>query len=593
MTSRALGRHGATRLSAPGYALQLDPEGLARVRLEWPPGRPLFELTLLSSAHAGGRLDELLEAGPPEARAIADGVVEITQEARTTLWPRKRAVLRSYPNRLEYWLELDGRGALDEVCFFEAGTRSELYSDRPSPAGWRRAAREREGWQASRAFYSTVFDPRPNGAFQQYRWFGDSAANGVRDEARLGGSWFFNPAPFAFGLGDPERWAMIGLGCPIDQARFARVTYRGGPGWGLGLDYEGYEMVDGAWRSPTVVILPAADELAGLAAYAAWLRAAGLCPSAEPVGPTWWREPIWCGWGEQVAQAGPLGCAPQDLSSQGTYQAWLEHLAAREVRPGTIVVDDRWMAQLGRPEPHPTRWPDLADFIADRHRAGQRVLLWHDVWALEGPAEPDELISGADGQPARGLFGAPLADPTSPRAERRLRDLMGRLLAPPPRGLGADGLKLDFLHSAPSGSGYRLQRADWGFALLHRLLGLTYRLAKEVNPTALIESSAANPLFRDTADLVRLNDLHTDLRSVVDPMSFRADVARAAGFELVDCDGWPAPSRAALLDYVRVQPRLGIPALYYATRLDQSGEPLADSDYAEIAATWATYRRSL
>jgi hypothetical protein len=87
--------------------------------------------------------------------------------------------------------------------------------------------------------------------------------------------------------------------------------------------------------------------------------------------------------------------------------------------------------------------------------------------------------------------------------------------------------------------------------------------------------------------------LHTDLTSVLEMMRHRARVARAAGWDLIDTDGWPIPSRAALREYVEAQPELGIPALYYASRLDQSGEVLVDEDYWLITGVWDRYRRGV
>jgi hypothetical protein len=248
------------------------------------------------------------------------------------------------------------------------------------------------------------------------------------------------------------------------------------------------------------------------------------------------------------------------------------------------------MARLGEAEPHPERWPDLAGFIASRQQQGQRVLLWHNVWEWES-AGGDRWDDGPDlvqrnGELALGAFGSVVIDPSGPRTERHLRHVMHRLLARPPHGLGADGLKLDITHSTPSGSGHVLQGNLWGNALLHHLLARIYELAKEVEPTAMIECHAANPLFLDTADVLRLNDLHTDLASVAEMMRFRSRVARTAGFEQLDCDGWPMPSRAALREYTRTQPELGIPALYYATRVDRGGELLQPEDYREIARAW-------
>ncbi|MCC7106940.1 MAG: hypothetical protein IT307_17540, partial [Chloroflexi bacterium] len=168
-----------------------------------------------------------------------------------------------------------------------------------------------------------------------------------------------------------------------------------------------------------------------------------------------------------------------------------------------------------------------------------------------------------------------------------------RLLAPPPRGLSADGLKLDITHSTPGGPDLKLHGRERGNGLLRRLLKTTYEAAKDVRPDALIESHAANPFFRDACDVLRLNDVFTDRTSVVAEMEHRSRVARAAGFDLIDTDCWAMPSRAALVEYVEAQPSLGIPALYYATRVDRSQERLRDADYRRIAGAWARYRATL
>ena len=50
------------------------------------------------------------------------------------------------------------------------------------------------------------------------------------------------------------------------------------------------------------------------------------------------------------------------------------------------------------------------------------------------------------------------------------------------------------------------------------------------------------------------------------------------------------PDRAQWRSYVAAQAALGVPALYYAERIDRTQEPLRDDDLALVAATWRTYR---
>src|SRR5438445_5450810 len=55
------------------------------------------------------------------------------------------------------------------------------------------------------------------------------------------------------------------------------------------------------WCAPELVLSPAANPYAAVEGYCDWLRAERLAPTlAHRETPAWWREPIFCGWGEQV-----------------------------------------------------------------------------------------------------------------------------------------------------------------------------------------------------------------------------------------------------------------------------------------------------
>jgi hypothetical protein len=552
-------------VDAPGYRLVVAPEDGRRVRLEVPPGRPLADLVLISSAHPPRAVDELSELGRIEVREAEGGAIVVSQDARSTVWESKRAELECRPDGLVYRATFRGSAPIDELHLFESGDRDTSYLNRPTLSGFWRPPRARGGWAASRGYFPRVFSPAPNGAGRTHFWSGERATNHPANEAPFwGGDWFFTPAPFAYALGGDGRWLVAGLAARQEELSFVHFDYRGGETWGLALTYQGRTRADGVWESPRVLLLPAADEYAGLAAYRDWLEADDLLPASSSTAEAWWREPIWCGWGEQVAREGCERAAA--LSTRRNYERWLAILDRHAISPGTVVIDDRWQARLGHPEPS-RRWNGLGGFIAGQHAAGRRVLLWHNVWEVEAP-DPDDALVTRDGRPAIGAFGYPMVDPTAPGFVERLRRVMTRLLAPPPTGFGADGLKLDITHSTPEGSGYRLAAdeatgspASWGNALLYHVLRETYRAAKEVRPDALVESHAVNPLFRDTCDVIRLNDVFSDRASVVEEMRHRGQVARAAGFSLIDTDCWTMPTRAALIEYVEAQPALGIPSL--------------------------------
>jgi hypothetical protein len=313
---------------------------------------------------------------------------------------------------------------------------------------------------------------------------------------------------------------------------------------------------------------------------------------------------MFCGWGAQCALAAqragyrPTGDpridGPAFLATmrgapawarQDAYERFLQILLEHQLRPSTVTIDDKWQATYGANEVDPDKWPDLPGFISRRHAAGQHVLLWLKAWDPEGvPA--DECV--------RNAAGTVLAvDPTNPCFERRLRDSVRRMLSVD--GYHADGFKVDFTHRIPVGPGLRLCGRERGLELLKRYLEIIHSEAKQVKPDALIVTHTPHPYLADVLDMIRLNDM-LDLTRLAEPVagadiaatvSARARVARAACPEaLIDTDNWPVRDRRSWREYVRLQPSLGIPSLYFADRIDLTQEPLDDGDYALIRESW-------
>ena len=79
---------------------------------------------------------------------------------------------------------------------------------------------------------------------------------------------------------------------------------------------------------------------------------------------------------------------------------------------------------------------------------------------------------------------------------------------------------------------------------------------------------------------------------LLEAMRHRAKVAAAVWPRWpIDTDNWPSPNRNWWRQYLIEQPRLGIPSLYYAAHIDQSGEALTAEDYEAVADTWDAYRK--
>ncbi|WP_113701572.1 hypothetical protein [Nonomuraea lactucae] len=535
-------------------------------------------LSLLASVHTSARRDETYETLPP-VLTRDDGRAVFHLPQRTAAWQTKTVRLTCTPDAIALDVSVEGEAMVGDVTLL--GGRAVLNT---GPAGTFRSGLLARG----------VFSPAPAQPVQVVRPAGTPVTLGVVGDSRPGRLHaVFSPPPLVLALGRHESrtatgvpegpWLGVSVWAGVADLTFTQFAYEPLDGGTLlRLDYEGRTAARGTWTSPAIVISPAATPWEAVARHRADLVAHGLAPGG-PVHPryAWWERPIFCGWGAQCARARD-GVTPMELSRQDLYDGWLDRLEEHGLVPGTIVIDDRWQAAYGSPEPDPARWPRLREWIAARHERGQRVLLWWRAWAPHG-LPPEECVTDPAGRPVA-------ADPTNPAYRRRLAAAVEHMLG----RLGADGLKIDFTQWSPSGSHLRSYGPNWGISLLHEMLATMYEAAKLVRPDALIVTHTPHPAFADVCDMIRLNDvLDTDPHGrpvpAADQLRFRhAVAAHAMPGHLVDTDQWPMRTRADWLAYARVQPELGVPALYYAESIDGSGEEITGEDLRLVARWWGT-----
>jgi hypothetical protein len=578
-------------LTTPAYRVLVRRDRPLAV-VESPAGERVARLVLLAAIDTTDGLD-----GAPDlpvvrlGRTSADETTFVV-ETPSTRWRSKRVILRCLPDALEISAEVEGEGDLADVRL--------LGGRHPGDRAWG------SGFQRSRIDAATLVSPNPEDPRRIAVSTNEPTTIGVVGGGGIGrGHWFFTPAPLclvfsAERTADPAvppagPWTSVGLAAPVEELTFSAMLYEPlDAAFALRLDYEGQTRVGGSWRSPAVVVrVGASDAYEAIARDAAGLAERGLAPPRSPAptaadAPVWWFEPIFCGWGAQGAIAAFDDSQPADHATQATYDRFLQELHAHGIDPGTIVIDDRWERRYGSGEPDRERWPDLAAWIERRHAEGRRVLVWWKAWDPEA-VSASMCVTTATARPVA-------VDPSNPAYRSFLADRIAALLAPPPDGLGADGLKIDFTARTPSGAGLLRHGPEWGIALLHRLLATIHDAAKAARPDALVVAHAPNAAFADVADAVRLNDvLRLDDADwdvpVVAQMRHRAAVARAAvpGL-LVETDDWGMPSHAAWREFLGAKAALGIPSLYYTTRLDLTGEALSDDDAAAVRAVWTAWR---
>jgi hypothetical protein len=544
------------------------------------------ELRMLAAVDRVDVRDETLAVDGPVVEAMGDGSTRLTWALRSTAWDAVRVVILARPDRLAVHAEVDGAGRLGDATLL----------------GGRLVTPRANGSVMSGAWFESMVSGGPADPGRIVRHATESADIGVASGSEPGrGAWFFTPGPFVYAVsrsaaGDPlvpppGRWLGLGLRVGRGDAGFTSFGYRAlDRGFAFTLDYDGRTRVDGTWRSPAVVLREAADPYVAIADWREDLEESGAVetPELRPV-PDWWRQPMFCGWGAQAALAHearlPMSAAPGN-ATQAAYDGFLAELETRGIRPGTIVVDDKWQRAYGTNEPDAVKWPDLRGWIARRHDAGRRVLLWVKAWDPEGLPDEACILTAS---------GARLAvDPESTAGEAALRTATRRILDP--ADMDADGIKLDFTARTPTGRAITRDGTSWGVDLLARLLDIIADEARATKPDALVIGHAPNPLTAPALGMLRLNDaLRLDdprpLADLVAQMRHRAAIVRAACPGVpIDTDDWCAPDRAGWRAYAEAKVELGVPALYYTTRLDLSGEPLDDDDAALIRRTWAAYR---
>lgn len=553
-------------LRAGRYTL-VFPNDRPFVFVESSEGERLAELFVFSSVNPMHGRDETYASGEWVAQQTDYGY-EFSLTATSTAWAGKTYILRCYPARFTYHIEVEGEGALAEVNYFGG-----YYSE---------SLRWSSGFFWSGQRFSQIFNPEPN-IPEVFHLPASSISKidltGVPIPAR--GDWFFTPPPFCFAGEVPGGWLAMGVEAPAGTNTYTEYTYQGTlEAFYLSLSYEGHTQVAGRYALPAIGFDFADSEYAALSAHVTALRAAGHVPVPEVNAPAWWKTPIFCGWGSQCHLAAvERGHAPS-YARQENYERFMAAMDDNDLNPGIVVLDDKWQATYGSNRVDEDKWPNLEGFIASQHERGRRVLLWLKAWDPEG-ISVEECVTHAGGQPVA-------VDPTNPAYERRFRESIRYMLSSD--GYDADGFKIDFTARIPSGPGLRKHGQEWGVELMKRWLSILYSEAKQVKPDALVMTHTPHPYLADVLDMIRLNDINVG-KDVNRAMMHRAKVARAACPEaIIDTDNWPITDKTSWRAYVELQPELGVPSLYFATHIDATQEPLAPEDYELIRQTWAKHR---
>lgn len=504
----------------------------------------------------------------PEVTRGADGA-DIVWNAGSAVWDEKTYSLRLDPHSIRYQVRVKGSHILRSLRYFDGGT--------DDSSGW------------SFFDFSRYFTPECSLLDQRY-WksmqYGciDASTSLLQDELTDRHDYMhrlFTPPPLCYSLGfNSGPWLGAGVMPERGQYGFSRFEYMPERNtFCFRLTYDGMTRVDGEWASPEFTFHPGSDEYDAIRRYCDSMRSRGLVdPNVHPRA-EWWSKPIFCGWGEQGVQRRKRGLeTTQELATQEMYDSFLAIIREKRLKPGIIVIDDKWQNQYGTLEVNTGKWPDLRGWIDARHEEGLHVLLWFGVWNPEG-LSPEETVKDPSGNVV-------CADPSSPAYQARIRAAIRRMVSDEPGCCNADGIKYDWTGMVV-GEGFSTHSGIWGIEMQKSLAKQVYDALKAAKPDALMISHTANSYFAECVDMLRLNDTYAGAREVVDMMIHRARIANiACPHALIDCDNCSAPSHTEWLRYTRMQPLIGVPSLYFLTAVDGTMEPITDADWDALAPIW-------
>jgi hypothetical protein len=509
----------------------------------------------------------------------APGAWELNAAAQSNLWTNRRFQWRFFPDRIEFQQFASGHGKLGRSYFLSNGVSNR----------WDKGTTTGHEWDAT-IYADCYFAPNPNHANQfefniaMPQILGFSVGREPQSEEdfrpeRMTG--IFAPPPLFLAFHLDKTWTGVGIGAHPGDYQFPALEYTGSryAGASFFVDYMGYRAIDGDFASPVLAINFAYDPLDALESYTTWLDQSGFSTQPENHDVLWHHLPIFCGWAEQTVESVPEGIAPNTKATQANYENWLAILDQRKLPVGTLVIDDKWQQAYGTFAVDQQKWPDMKAFVAAQHAKGRHVLLWVPVAETDGL--PESLCVKA---PSQGQSKCVIADVGNPAYDDYLRPRIRHLI----QDIGIDGFKEDWV-GAPAAPGLPLTGPATGIEFVRRFQWILYSEAHKWKPDAMVETQTVNALFRESSDLIRLNDIWYATRDVPDVLRLRARIATITGWPLVDTDNASSTTLKDWWSYMLAQPSIGVPALYFVTRTESTQESPSAEQWNALAGLWGGY----
>lgn len=539
-------------------------------------GHRLFRLPLVSAISGESAIESLdaIEVSPVHRTNHGDQTLEI--RAQSSLFGPRRFVWTFAADHIEFQQFADSETPMHQVYFLSNGT-SGFFDKGTSPGIAGNTIIDAQRYYAPNPTFTNELEH----PIEVPQTLGVQASPQTPNLGRAASSHLFAPTLLALAFQSGTTWSSIGIGTVPGKYQFNGFEYSGEhyAGASFWVDYQGRTTAH-KYASPVVSIQFAPTASRSMEAYVAWLQAKGFTTKRRAVDASWHRLPIFCGWAEQTFLAGSESereAKPaREYATQANYSAWIRTLEQRGIPISTVVIDDKWSTTYGGLEVDRAKWPDLKKFVDDQHRKGRHVLLWIPMAHAEGL--PLALTARLQGKPV-------LADVSNPDYEKYLRGRIRSLV----QDIGIDGFKEDWLIVPRDFSRLDLASPLFGLEWVHKFQSILFDETHKWKHDAMIESQTPNPLYLDSSDVLRLNDIYSGTRNVTAVMQQRARIAHIAGWEIVDTDNASTTTLDEWWKYMLAQPSIGTPALYFVSATAVTHEQPTVEQWKALGKLWRSY----
>lgn len=570
-------------IEMPSYRAELVRDEQFPRLLVSSQGHPLYRLPLLSGISSQKGREAFTHITISKFTRAKDGSRRLEVDAESSLLGKRRFEWRFFNEHIEYQHYADANVPINQVFFFSNGL-SGFFDNGTSPGIGANTIIDAQQYFAPNPSFTNELKHN----IEVPQTLGVRSSPGAPDLGRAANSHLFTPTMLALAFRSGSVWSSIGIGTRPGKYQFNGLEFSGEhyAGASFWVDYQGRTNA-AAFSSPVATIQFGQSPSDVLKKYISWMhhehftteRAAGNAP--------WHRLPIFCGWAEQTARsaadasrrAGPA-MPSRSYATQANYTEWISELEKRDLPISTIVIDDKWNKTYGGLEVDTQKWPDLAGFVSEQHRKGRHVLLWIPMAQVEGL--PFSLTVTINGK-------AIAADVSNPEYEIYLRQRIHYLV----ETVGVDGFKEDWINAPRDFSATQQHQDLFGMEWVHRFQWILFDEAHKWKKDALVETQTPNPLYLDSSDVLRLNDIYSGTRDVPTVMAQRAEIAHIAGWPLVDTDNASTTTLAEWWAYMKAQPSIGIPALYFVSETAVTHEKPSAEQWTELAGLWKSYIQGL